>query len=262
MKIETGEIAWNVQERGEADLTLVFLHYFGGSGRAWLDVMTRLERDCRCIAPDLRGFGESSDVTSNYTVARAADDVQELIAALGIGAYILVGHSMGGKIALRLAANSPPGLRGLILVAPSPPTPEPMEEQARAQSLATHGSLVAARETVAKITAHPLPPELLAQTLEDNVQTSSLAWKWWLESGSREDITPQVTHIAVPILTIAGAKDPVIPVSLVETAIVERFATSPARIVPDAGHLLPLEAAEALSDIMRPFISAPGHRTN
>lgn len=254
MKVETGEIAWNVLERGEGKLTLVFLHYFGGSGRAWLDVMTRLERDCHCVAPDLRGFGGSSDVTSDYSVARAADDVQELTAALGIVDYILAGHSMGGKIALRLAAKSPPGLRGLILVAPSPPTPEPMEEQARAQLLATHGSLVAAREAVAKITAHPLRPELLAQALEDNLQTSLLAWKWWLERGSREDITPEVTRIAVPILAIAGAKDPVIPVSLVETAIVERFATPPARILPDAGHLLPLEAAEALSNMIRPFI--------
>lgn len=257
LKRDVNGITWNVYERGTGKPApaLIFLHYFGGSGRAWLDVMTCLENEYHCIAPDLRGFGDSSDVTAGYTVAQAAEDMRELIAALDVDDYVLAGHSMGGKIAMRLAAQSPPGLRALLLVAPSPPTPEPTKEQERAHLLATHGDAEAARQTLHKITAHPLRPDLFAQAVEDNAQTSALAWAWWLEHGSREDITPNMASIIVPVFAIAGAKDPVIPASLVENEIVRRFATQPASILPDVGHLLPLEAANPLAKLLLEFLT-------
>ena len=257
MERNANTVDWNVYAQGTGNLTLVFLHYFGGSGRAWLNVMACLGDSYRCIAPDLRGFGESSEVGEDYTIAYAASDVQDLIEALELRDYVLVGHSMGGKIAMMMAAQSPPGLRGLILVAPSPPTSETMTAQARRQALAAHGDHTAAQHTLDSITALPLRPALRIQAVEDNLQTSSLAWAWWLEHGSREDITPQLERISVPTLAIVGAQDPVISPDLVETAIAQRYATQPTRILPDAGHLLPMEASEALSKMISEFLQHP-----
>lgn len=259
MKIETGGVHWNVYEQGSDKPALVFLHYFGGSGRAWSEVMTCLEDEYQCVAPDLRGFGGSSDVPEGYTVMQAAEDTAQLIASLGLENYVLVGHSMGGKIALLLAAQRPQGLRSLILVAPSPPTPEPMTEQERAHLLATHGQAGAAYDILHKITARPLRADLLVQAIDDNLRTSAAAWKWWLEHGSRENISPQVDSVAVPILAIAGAKDPVIPASLVkslfgESATGQPFPAAEVRVVPEVGHLLPMEAANALSHLIHSFI--------
>ena len=256
MRIETSGAAWNVCERSAGEIALVFLHYFAGSGRAWFDVMTRLETDYHCVAPDLRGFGDTSGLPENYTVAEAANDVLELADALRLNRYFLVGHSMGGKIALKMAALAPPGLRGLILAAPSPPTPEPMTEKARAQALAAQGDPAAAQKTMDAITAQPLRDGVRARTLEDNLRTSPAAWKWWLERGSREDIARQTANISVPLLAIAGEKDPVISPALVESAIVRRYAAPPALVIPNTGHLLPLEAAETLADLMRPFLES------
>src|SRR3954469_3094878 len=102
-------------DRGCGDRTLVFLHYFAGSSRAWAPVIDRLADDHRCIAPDLRGFGTADAPATGYAVNDYANDVAALIGALDIGRHVLVGHSMGGKIALALAARRPPGLEALVL---------------------------------------------------------------------------------------------------------------------------------------------------
>ena len=92
----------------------------------------------RCLAPDLRGFGESpapGEGWAHYTVDAMADDLHGLLGRLSLGRFIVVGHSMGGKVALALAARQPAGMAGLALLAPSPPTPEPMEPAERARLL-------------------------------------------------------------------------------------------------------------------------------
>ena len=58
---------------------------------------------------DQRGWGDSANAPGPYDVQRLADDAQAVIAALGYSNYVLVGHSMGGKVAQALAARRPPG---------------------------------------------------------------------------------------------------------------------------------------------------------
>lgn len=142
MKRHINGVTLNVEERGNdangARPVLVFLHYFGGSSRAWFPLLDRLENSFRCIAPDLRGWGDSEATETGYAVAQVATDTAALIGALTIERYVLVGHSMGGKAALALASRQPTGLDALILLAPSPPTPEPIEDAERARLLQTH----------------------------------------------------------------------------------------------------------------------------
>ena len=108
----------HVSASGDGALTLVFLHYFAGSGGAWDAVAAELAGEFRCVAPDLRGHGASPAAPHAQAVADGADDVASVVAALGVTDYALVGHSMGGKLALALAARRPPGLRAVVLVAP------------------------------------------------------------------------------------------------------------------------------------------------
>jgi len=233
---------------------LVFLHYFGGSSRAWSKVIEKLSNEYCCIAPDMRGFGDSDATTTNYTVSDSVDDVAALIDALRLEHYILVGHSMGGKIALSFAARQPPGLKSLVLLAPSPPSPEPIPDDERARLLATYGERRAAAETLAKITAQALPSELLEQALKDNLRTSRAAWTAWLECGSREDITAQASQVHVPVLVVAGAKDKAMTADLLRREVVRRIAGARLTSIPAAGHLLPLEAPQATAKLIREHI--------
>jgi pimeloyl-ACP methyl ester carboxylesterase len=123
MKIATNGIRLHVEEQGSGDLALVFLHYWGGSSRTWGKVIAALPKSYRTIAIDHRGWGQSEAPASGYGLADLADDAQGVIEALELKRYLLIGHSMGGKVAQLMASRRPKGLAGLVLVAPSPPQP-------------------------------------------------------------------------------------------------------------------------------------------
>lgn len=102
--------------------TLVFLHYWGGSARTWDLVVDRLAgRDMLTV--DFRGWSRSSNLVSPYTLRQLADDTLAVIADAGVTDYVLVGHSMGGKVAQLIAATRPVALRGIILVGSGPAKP-------------------------------------------------------------------------------------------------------------------------------------------
>lgn len=250
-------------ERGSGTPTLVFLHYFGGSSADWDLVADRLAPEFRCLLPDLRGFGTaaSDDVPSTWSVGDAADDVAALIAAHALDDFVLVGHSMGGKIALALAAPKLAGLRRVVLVAPSPPTPEPIDEAVRARLLSTHGERAAAEEGARAITFQPPGSPLYERVVADNLATAPGAWRSWLETGSKEDISEAVKRIAVPVLAVSGADDRTIPTAVIAREVVGRVPGAELVEVAGSRHLIPFDQPEELSrliaDFAHPLAPAP-----
>ncbi len=235
----------------QARPTLVFLHHFGGSGRSWEAVMEILAaQGWACLAPDLRGFGDSpapgKDAVS-YAVDTMADDIHELLVKLRLPSFVVVGHCLGGKVALALAARRPAGLAGVALLAPSPPTPEPMAKAERARLLDGYGERQAAGETLGRYTAHPLPQERFDAAVADQLRASAPAWRGWLERGSRENIAARLGGVEVPVRIAVGREDQSITGSLVEQEIRARLKRTEASldVVPRVGHLIPLEAPEA-----------------
>jgi len=238
--------------RNPRSAILLFLHYFGGSSRAWSGVIDQLANHYHCIAFDLRGFGNSDAPDTGYAMSEMADDVAELIRSLNVERFHLIGHSMGGKIALTFAARQPTGLLSLVLLAPSPPTPEPMDDSERTRLLSSHGNRAAATETARKIVARPLSPQADEQIIEDTLRTSRPAWRAWLEHGSREDISVLMPKIIVPVLVAVGAADEVLPADLLEREVVQRISGARLAVVPGTvGHLLPLEAPGATAKLIR-----------
>jgi pimeloyl-ACP methyl ester carboxylesterase len=189
----------------------------------------------------------------NYAVKNYADDVSDLIATLKIENFVLIGHSMGGKIALALAARNPTGLRSLILLAPSPPTPEPIKEETRAKLLETHGNRRAAAATICAITARKLSAEVFERAVDDNLRTSKAAWEAWLEKGSREDISSEIEKINVPVLAAAGENDETMTPRLVSREIARRIKSARLIVVPEVKHLLPLEVPATIAELLREF---------
>ncbi len=264
MKLKINNAILNILEAGiksdNSDFkrihpALVFLHYFGGSSESWRQVITQLENDFYCLALDLRGFGQSEDSEKNHQVKDYVDDLAELIAVLKLEHYALVGHSMGGKIALGFAARNPAGLESLILFAPSPPTPEPMSDEERIRLLTTYGNRVAAEETLRKITAQPLPPEIFEQAVADNLRSSENAWKAWLKIGSVEDISRNTAQVGVPTLVAAGEKDESMTAALLNSEIVQHLKKVKLVTIPESKHLLPLEAPAVVANLIREQIS-------
>ena len=252
MKYTVDGVGLNLLELGSGEKTLFFLHYFGGSSRTWGPVMEKLAAEYRCLALDLRGWGDSDAVTeAACRTEDMAEDARQIIAALGLTRYTLVGHSMGGKAALALASDPPPGLTELLLVAPSPLSPEPMAEDDRASMKAAYGSEAASRETLEKIARLPLSPEIEAAVIADNLRASRAAWEAWADFGSKQDLSALAPKILVPTHVLSGTGDAVLSPDILQREVVARIPGATLTTVPDAGHLLPLEAPEIVASWLR-----------
>jgi pimeloyl-ACP methyl ester carboxylesterase len=235
---------------------LIFLHYWAGSGREWHAVAADLGAECQCLAPDLGGFGDAPPPAAGYSVDAYASEVEALITRQQLTDYVLVGHSMGGKIALAVAARQPAGLRGLALLSPSPPTPEPMTEAERQASLQAYGDPEAAAATFEHITARMLPDELRQQVIADNLRASHPAWEAWLLQGSREDLCSRMPRVQVPICLLAGTADAVLPPQVHRRELLPCLPTAPTlHLIEGAGHLLPLEAPGEVGQLLRQFMA-------
>lgn len=226
---------------------LVFLHHFGGSARSWDAVIARLGGAFQTLAFDLPGFGDAACAPGPYTVGTMVDHVATRLHALGCARFILVGHSMGGKVALAVAARRPVGLQALVLLAPSPPTPEPIAEDKRAALTAGWAEYGIASQILAGATARPLSDETRRLAIGDMMRAGKAAWSAWLACGSREDISADVAAIVAPATILSGACDTVLTTELIRREVAARLRQAMVVTVAGAGHFLPLEAPEAVA---------------
>jgi dienelactone hydrolase len=139
---------------------------------------------------------------------------------------------MGGKIALALAARRPAGLSALVLLAPSPPTPEPIEEAMREKLIAGWGCYGPASETLAQVTGTALEGRNRERTIADMMGASRNAWAAWLQQGSREDISGCMERIEAPVRILTGDCDTILPTQLIEQEVASRLASAQLATVP------------------------------
>ena len=229
---------------------LVLLHAFGAAGRSWDALTAALGPQTRALAPDLPGFGDEAPLT-RPSVDAYADWVEALVMHLDLRAAVLGGWSMGGKIALALAARRPVWLSGLVLISPSPPEPEPMDEADRQAQLAGYRDLDLARRTVEAL-MHTPPPSRLALAIDDRLGADCSAWRWWLERGSREslNIAPPTT----PTLLVVGDADQNLGLSAQRRYTAPHLIDPKWIVLPNCGHFAPLEDPEALSGELLPWL--------
>jgi pimeloyl-ACP methyl ester carboxylesterase len=103
-------------EAGSGPTSIVLIHGWLGDHTALAPQFDHFKRTHRTIAVDLRGHGESDKPEQDYTVAGFADDISWLCAQLGIVKPIIIGHSMGGNIALEIAAHYPALATAIVLL--------------------------------------------------------------------------------------------------------------------------------------------------
>lgn len=115
-RISAGEIELSYEERGTGGPPVLLLHAMGGSAAFMAPQLEALARRWRTIAVDLRGHGASDAPQGDYGLATLADDVAALVAALELDRPVVVGHSMGGMVALELASRHPDAVRAVAVL--------------------------------------------------------------------------------------------------------------------------------------------------
>ena len=196
-----------LHEIGQGEPALVFLHYWGGSARTWNSVLAMLPATVHAVAINQRGWGGSSAVDGRYDLEAAANDVVEVVAALGIERFILVGHSMGGKVAQILAGRRTRGLVGMVLIAPAPPTPMQVPEEVRAGMLASYQTREGALEALKVLAGPTLSNEAREQVIEDTLRGEAGAKRSWPEHGMLADVSVARPGNDLPVEVLVGDHD-------------------------------------------------------
>jgi len=224
---------------------IVFVHGFPLSRRTWQKQIEALKSTHRVIAPDLRGLGENEGVSGSTTMDQFADDIHALLQQLKTGPVILVGHSMGGYIALAFARKYPAMLRGLVLVATQSGADSP---EAAAGRRTTAGKV---KEEGSKVVVDAMTPKMLAANNQDK-KMADLVRAFMAPSkpdsvisallgmAERPDSTSMLASIAVPTLVITGADDIVIPPAESEK-MAAAIPGANLKVIPSAGHLVAFE---------------------
>ncbi|PKE29449.1 alpha/beta hydrolase [Rahnella sp. AA] len=251
MKILSNGNNLNVTDTQKGETALVFLHFWGGSSQTWDPVVALLRDTFRCIAIDARGAGESEAPDEGYRTQDHADDVLNVITALGLTRYILVGHSMGGKAAQLLASRQPEGLAGLVLVASSPLSPMNFTATQRGQMKSTYASREAVIWTLENVlTGSAVSEHNREQLITDALRLSPQATAGWIDTGMQEDLRDKAAQINVPVVIIAGELDRVDPVAVVKAHIIASYPLADVYFLENKGHLLPVEAPQQIADII------------
>lgn len=251
---------------------LVWVHGYSAGAFEVTYVADDLGPDRRIIALDLPGHGYSEKPRIEYTLDYYTRFLGAFIDELGLDRYILVGHSMGGLIVSTFAAEQPPGLERLILVAPYVFGDEagPI-----AEFLADTGTLVdygleLHNETVIEIAMRSSVfhnPERIPQDLIDYVTTSTFHTPNAIEalaSVTRNIIAGEhdagvLDRIDVPTLIVWGAEDRVLDYRY-SAQFNRRIADSTLEAIPNCGHLPHVEFPELTAAIVRDWLDETADR--
>ncbi len=240
---------------------LIILHGLFGSGKNWQSHMRRFADDFEVINIDLRNHGQSFHANEmNYPVM--ADDVALLLRRLGLSGCNLLGHSMGGKVAMTLAVYFP-GLVGRLVVADiAPVTYFHHYDDLIEPVLALPLDSVESRTQADHRLRPNIPEDQLRAFLLQNLKREADGWRWqvnWraiqrdMEFLTGFDGMPPGWSIDIPTLFIRGARSDY--VGDVEIDVIEqRFSDAGIATIDDAGHWLHAEQPRKFTRLVLEFL--------
>lgn len=242
--------------RRGATPALVFLHYWGGSRRTWRPVLTRLQPDRAFVSYDQRGWGDSVDAPGPYDIQRLADDAESVVATSGYSDYVLVGHSMGGKVAQALAARGPAGLAGVVLIAPAPAAPVGSVEKLQQLTMHAYDDEQSVQQSIDHMLTHQsLSTELRKQIVDDSLRAGSDARLSWPRYGLAQDVSEGLSEIGVPVLVLAGDHDRVEPPTVLAEHLLPHIPHATMTVLENTGHLSPLEVPGQVARQITAFVT-------
>lgn len=233
---------------------LVFLHGFPFGRGAWQKQVDGLRTSYRVIAPDLRGFGESETQPGPTTMAQYAADVHALLQRLATGPVALIGHSMGGYVALAFVRQFPKMLRGLVLVSTKAGQDTSEGAAARrvlADKVRVEGTGVVVDAMAPKMLATGNQDARMARQVRELMSSSKPKGVIGalLGMAERPDSTTLLASITVPTLVITGAEDTIIPPAE-SNRLVLGIGAAELKIIPHAGHLVAFEQPDEFNGVL------------
>jgi len=248
------ELAYEV--RGAGDPTLVFIHGWCCDRRFWKEQLDEFSAEQRVAALDLAGHGESSAERERWTLAALADDVVALVDELDATRVILVGHSMGGPVALLAAAR----LRGRVLGVIGVETlhdadfryaPGFLENVARSFEADFPRAMASSIRSTVASTSEPALVDWMIQRACLSDHAAAVALLRGLESF---DLPAALSGAGVPVRVINAAPRPPERMAT-DVEGNQRYADFEAVTLEGVGHFPMLERPQAFDRCLRRFVT-------
>lgn len=258
--IMAGQTALHVCDSEAGDRCVVLLHGYLESMLVWEEFVPQLYKEVRVVTLDLPGHGISVVTGEIHSMDFLADTVADGLRALGIERCTLVGHSMGGYVALACCERHPDMLDGLVLLSstPNPDTPEKAENRRREIELVRAGK----KDLLARVAPAAGFAEQNRVRMQDAIEDLSEQVFVTEDEGivallggmiARRDQNEMLRRATVPVLFILGRKDDYLPVEAAEAMVA---AHPEARVVwlENSGHMGFLEEPEATARAILEFV--------
>jgi pyruvate dehydrogenase E2 component (dihydrolipoamide acetyltransferase) len=255
--IDAGEYMINVLSSGSGDATpLVLIHGFGGDLDSWMFNQTALSADRAVHAIDLPGHGDSGLVMESGSVPDLAKAVVATMDALAIERAHLMGHSLGGAVALFLAIKHPKRVASILLVAPGGLGPE--INMAFIDGLITADRRKAMQAVLESLFADPklasrrMADDLLQAKRRDGVPEAlrKIAAANFADGRQAGGMRAGLASLKMPTGVVWGAADRVIPAS----QAAELPSNVAVHVIESTGHMPHMERAQEFNGIAHRFL--------
>ncbi|MCA9695363.1 MAG: alpha/beta fold hydrolase [Myxococcales bacterium] len=253
-----GDHHLHVRVHGEGGPDVLLVHGWVVSGDVWHGVIERwpARGAGRLLAVDLRGAGWSGKPDAGYTIDDHAADLIGVIDALGLSRVVLVGHSMGGVIAQRVAVERPDALARLVLVCPVPASGQTIDAETFAFLHAQCGHHDGIAQLITPTIVGEVEPSVRDRLLVSAAATVDAALHEALDSFPNARFHERLAALTMPTMVIGGEQDPVVPLALVQAEVAGRIAGAALTVLPECGHYPMLELPAQLTALLREQVAA------
>ena len=259
---------------GSGGKTLMFIHGLSSNLKAWNKNVSVLKNDYRCITLDLPGYGKSTKNSTTYSLKDYAGFLNSFIEKKNLHNVVLLGHSMGGQVAVLTVLAVPENFINLVLIASA--GIETFTEEEAILMKASYTKAIVEESTPEQIRnnfkmnfyqfpedAEFMVRERIAMRDTDDMNIYSEVVVNNIHAMLDEPIIDRLSSIEIPVLMIYGKNDLLIPnnyfhpsqdiYSLVKDAE-ERISTLEVRLIDEAGHFVNFEKPDEVNEEIKQFL--------
>jgi pimeloyl-ACP methyl ester carboxylesterase len=228
---------------------LLFIHGAGGDYLSWPAEIRRFQ-GARSFSLDLPGHGRTEG-PGRQTVEDYATSLVAFMDVIGVSKFVLVGHALGGAVALSLALNHPERVAGLVLISTGPRLPVP---PSILENAANPSTLPLAVKSLQEMYFGSLAPSSLKETASKQLaSTRQTLLLGDLRACDRFDLTGRLDAVRVPTLVVCGTEDKLTPIHFSET-LAGQIPGAALQTMDGTGHLLMLEQPQRLVKLISLFL--------
>ena len=257
---EVGGLRVRYADRGFGDSVVLLLHGFGGDLDNWMFNLDSLAEKHRLLALDLPGHGQSVKTNVDPSLSGMATFVRKFLDVLSVSSVHVVGHSMGGAIAMQLASDSPETVKSLGLICSAGLGPDINSDYLRGfveaqsqQELKLVLQQLFADESLVNL---QLVNDLLNYKRIDGVEaTLNALSETLISAGEQTFLTDNIVASGIPVLVIWGKQDRIIPVSHAQNFSAAGGYCVEVEIFDSAGHMVQMEKAYEVNRSLLNFLA-------